>query len=70
MDFQEGQEYDIDELPESEMTNSGSWELVDSQTLGGVVDGQYVTLEYRTVECVDVRPVDDSSDEHESERNE
>lgn len=59
IDFEEGEEYDLDEVlqVESEMNKSGSWELVDDLTLGGEVDGKVITLEYSKVECVDVTPI-------------
>lgn len=62
MRFEQGQEYDFDDLPESDMTTSGTWELVGDKTLGGIVDGHYVTLEFSKVECVDVRPTDSTEE--------
>ena len=61
--LEEGEEIALDELPESEMSPDGKWELVDDMTLGGEVDGKLVTLEFSSAEVTDVTPVSEVYDE-------
>ena len=61
--LEEGDEIAFDELPESEMNPDGQWELVDDMTIGGEVDGQFVTLEFSKVTVTDVTPVSEVYDD-------
>lgn len=57
--FKEGEEYDLDNLPESDMTNSGKLEMVGDGKLGARYGNLYVTFEWSTVECVDVTTIEE-----------
>lgn len=62
-ELEEGDELKYSDLPESEMTNSGKWELVDGITLSGEVDGDFITLEFSKVKVTDVTPIDELMDD-------
>lgn len=57
MNFEEGAVYELDELPESDMTHNGKLELVGDNTLGAKYGDKYVTFEWHTVRCTDVTNV-------------
>lgn len=64
--FEEGEEYSLDELPENQMTNSGKLEWVDDKTLALVTeDRQMVELWWSSVEVTDVKYVDEDGNLHE-----
>lgn len=53
--FKEGEEYELDSLPDSDMTNSGNLEMVGDGKLAAVYGETCVTFEWSTVRCVDVK---------------
>lgn len=58
-EFEEGEHYEIDELPENETNKSGKLEWVGDETLALVTnDGQMVEFWWSHVECTDVKYVD------------
>ena len=57
-EFKEGDEYDIDGLPDSDMTANGKLEMVGDGTLGARYGDTYVTFEFSKVRCLDVRSID------------
>lgn len=54
MKFEEGEEYDLDELPESDMTNSGKLEDLGNGKLVAKYGEEYVEFEWGKVRCTDV----------------
>ena len=60
--FEKGKEYDIDGLPDSDMTANGKLEMVGDGTLGARYGDTYVTFEFSKVRCLDVRSVDTDTD--------
>ena len=58
-EFNEGEVYELDELPDSEMCNSGKLEMVGDGRLAGEFDGHYVTFEWAGVRVTDVTAVED-----------
>ena len=58
-DFSKGDVYGLDELPESDMTNSGNLEMVGGGVLAGKFGDEYVTFEWVGVRVTDVTPVDE-----------
>lgn len=60
--FTEGEEYALDNLPESDMTNSGNLEVVDREgTLAARYGDVYVEFEWSKVRCTDVTRVSEIS---------
>lgn len=57
--FEEGEVYPLDELPDSEMTKSGSLEALGDGRYAAKYGDQYVTFEFEAVRCVDVRSVEE-----------
>ena len=55
MNFEEGEEYDIEEIPDSDMTNSGALEAVGGGKLAAKFGDTYVTFKKSKLTCVDVR---------------
>lgn len=68
VDFEEGEEYSLDELPENEMNNSGELEIVDNEgTLALVYDGQVVEFRWSGVEVTEVKYLDEDGNLHDEE---
>jgi len=59
MEFTEGEEYEMAELPQSDMTASGNLEAIGDGRLAARYGDKYVTFEYHTVKCVDVKNIDE-----------
>lgn len=58
-EFEEGEEYEMDRLPDSDMTPSGNLEMVGDRTYGARYGDTLVTFVVKNVECIDVRGVDE-----------
>lgn len=63
IEFEEGEVYDMDELPDSTMTKSGNLEWVGDDEDGAILaltteDGQVVEFHWSHVECTDVKYLD------------
>lgn len=57
-EFVEGEEYDLDELPENDMLRSGKLESLGDGRLAARYGDTYVEFEWSKVECVDVKERD------------
>lgn len=58
--FEEGREYPLWLLPDSDMNNSGKLEMVDNEgTLAAKYGEYYVELEWHSVKCTDITHEDE-----------
>jgi len=62
-EFVEGVVYELDEIPDNEMNNSGKLEVVDKEgTLALVHDGQVLEFEHSHIRCTDVKYLTDDGE--------
>ena len=54
MNCEEGEEYYLDDLPDSDMASSGALGMVGDGKLAAQFGDLYVTFEWGTVRCTDV----------------
>lgn len=59
MNFEEGEEYELSELPESDLLNSGNLEALGDGRLAAKYGELYVEFEWKSVECIDVTHEDE-----------
>ena len=57
-DFTEGDEYELEELPDSDLTDDGTLESNGDGTLAGIFGDQYVEFEWAGVRVTDVEDVE------------
>lgn len=62
--FTQGAVYDIDELPENEMNDSGKLEWVGDNRLGLVTNDIVADFEWSHVRCIDIQFLDVSGNLH------
>lgn len=57
--FEQNQEYNLSDLPESDMTPSGNLEALGEGMFAARYGDVYVTFEFSKVRCVNVQDVED-----------
>ncbi len=62
MDFETGEHYQIDELPDNELNHSGNLEWVGDDTLVLVHDGKQVEFKFSKVQCKDIKYITEDGD--------